>query len=88
MNKLFESNKQGTVLTVPDAQIIWHCAPFILYKQFRLKDNFRQYLETSILLKNFFHMGIKKTPLLKCYELPLGAQSYTVEFTSGNRQFD
>lgn len=39
-------------------------------------------------MKKVFHMGFQKTLLQKFYELPMGAQGYTVEFTAANRQFD
>lgn len=81
MNKLFESNKQVTAITAPDAHIIWHHAPFMQYEQFSLNDNFRQYLKTNILSKKVFHMEIQKTSQ-KSRELPTGAQSYTFEFTT------
>ena len=32
-------------------------------------------------------MGFKKAPLQKSYQLAVGAQSYTLEFTAANRQF-
>lgn len=45
-------------------------------------------LETNILSKNFFLMGLQKTPLQKSYKLPTGAQSYIAKLTSANRQFN
>ena len=36
LNKLFESNKQVNTITAPNAQIIWHDAPYIQYEQFRI----------------------------------------------------
>ena len=61
LSKLFESNKLVTAIADPDAKIIWHNAPFIHYEQLKLNDNFRQYLETSIISRNIFRMGIQKT---------------------------
>lgn len=63
LSKLFESNKQVAAVTAPDAQMIWHDTPVIQYEQFLLNDNFRQFLETSILWKKVFCMEIQKTPL-------------------------
>ena len=88
LNKLFESNKQVATVTATDAQIIWHDSTFMQYEQFRLNDNFRQYLETSMLLKKVFCMWIKKTSLQKSHKLQKCMQGYTVEFTAANRQFD
>ena len=88
LNKLFESNKQVNTITAPNAQIIWHDAPYIQYEQFRLNDNFREYLKTIILPKKLFRLGIQKTHPQKFHELSIGAQSYTVEFIPANRQFD
>ena len=81
MNKLFESKKQLTAITAPDAHIIWHHTPFMQYEQFSLNDNFRQYLKRNILSKKVFHMEIQKTSQ-KSHELPTGAQSYTFEFAT------
>ena len=33
-------------------------------------------------------MKIQETPVQKSYKLAVGAQSYTVEFTAANKQFD
>ena len=71
-------------LYVLNAQIICQNALFI---QSRLDVNFRQCLETSILLKEVFSMVIKKTSLQKPYELELGRQSRTVDLIAANRQF-
>lgn len=58
--KLFESGKKVKSIAGPDAKIIWDDAPFIQFEQFRLNNNFRQYLETSFLAKKVSQIGIKK----------------------------
>ena len=88
MAKNLAANQQVANVGTPDAQIIWHNVPFIQYRQLRLNDNFRQYLETNLVAEKVFQMGIQKTPLQKSYELSVGMQTYTVEFTAANRQFE
>ena len=83
--KLFESNVS---VAAPDAKIRQHDAPFIQFEQIRLLDNLRQYLETSLHSKKVCRMGVKKTLLQKSYELPVGVQSYTIDFVAANRQYD
>ena len=88
MAKLFASNQQIENIVTSISQIIWHNSPFIQYKQPRLNDNFRQYLETILVAEKVFQMGIQKTLLQKSYELFVGMQTYTVKFTVANRQFE
>ena len=88
MAKLFASNQQVANIVTSISQIIWHNSPFIQYKQPRLNDNFRQYLETILVAEKLFQMGIQKTLLQKSYELFVGMQTYTVKFTVANRQFE
>ena len=65
-----------------------HDDPFIQHEQFRLNDNFRQYVETSNRSKkSILHQNSKKL-LQKSCASTTGAQSYTVEITSVNRQFN
>lgn len=88
MAKLFASNQQVANIVTSICQIIWHNSPFIQYKQPRLNDNFRQYLETILVAEKLFQMGIQKTLVQKSYELFVGMQTYTVKFTVANRQFE
>ena len=54
MSNLFETNAKSAAISQPDAKIIWNDAPFIQFEQNRLNDNFRQYLELSLISKTFF----------------------------------
>ena len=51
---------KAAAISQPDTKTM-HDAPFIQSKQIRLNDNFRQYLETSLISKKVFPMGIRKT---------------------------
>ena len=80
MKKLFKSNKRVTTMLTPDVQIVFVKAPFILYEQFLLTKNFRQYLETILTSSNVLWMGIQKTPYQKTYELGGGLLDFTADF--------
>ena len=56
-------------------------------KQIRLDDNHRMYLETGLVSKKVFRMGIKNT-YQKLSELGIGAQTYNVDIVAANRQFN
>ena len=87
--KLFESRRKVTAIptTQPDAKIIFHSTPYIQYKQIKLNDNFRKYLEASLKSKRVLRTGIVLSPYLKTYEINAGIQSYMVEFKGANEQF-
>lgn len=51
-----------------------------------IKWQFQAIRKTSI-SKKVFRIGFEKAPLQKSYQLAVGAQSYTVEFTAANRRF-
>ena len=80
--KLFQSNKQN------DASIIYRKPTFIHREQLGLNNNFRQYLQISILPKKLCRMAIRKSPYKKPYELSTGVKSYKVNLTAINRQLD
>ena len=71
-----------------NAQIVFLKAPFIQYEQILLTKNFRQYLETIMLLSKVLRMGIQKTPYQKTYELQMGPEEFTVDFKGCKRQSD
>ena len=52
-----------------------------------IKCQFQAIPKTSTISKKVFRMGFKKAPLQKSYQLAVGAQSYSLEFTAANRQF-
>ena len=67
MQKLFESKtNQAAAAGLPnnvDAKIILDSAPYILYYQFDLDDNFRTYLEGVMISENSLRTGLLRTPL-------------------------
>ena len=63
MNKLFESNAHKVKLpSKPDAQIIFHSAPYIQHEQIKLNDDFRKYLQSTVISKHVLRTGIRQTP--------------------------
>ena len=90
MQKLFESKRNQAADGLPntvDAKIILDSAPYILYQEFELDDNFRTYLEGEMISENHLRTGIKKTPLQKCYKMISGSQSRTITFNKAFKQF-
>ena len=65
MNRLLESNVKGDVPNTADVEIIFHSAHYILYEQIQLDDNFRTYLETTLISNRAQRTGIKPTPYQK-----------------------
>ena len=91
MQRLFEANTNlGTAAGLPDtvdAKIILKSTPYLLYTQFKLDTNFRNYLETALVSESKLRTGIQKTPYQKSYELIAGAQSRTINFNNALKQF-
>ena len=91
MQKLFESKaNQAEAAGLPnnvDAKIILDSAPYILYYQFDLNDNFRTYQEGAMISENSLRMGLQRTPLQKSYEMAVGSQWQTVTFNNVFKQF-
>ena len=88
--KLFETkaNQANDALpTSVDAKIILTATPYLLFKQFKLDDNYRTYLERLMISNKVLRTGIKKTPHHKTYKLIVGMQSRTITFESSNKQF-
>lgn len=73
---MFETNKQVIAIADTGVKIIHHKASFLQYKQLRLNNNFRWYLERSILARKVFRMTIQKHTSQKPYELSTGIQFY------------
>ena len=65
LKKLFESKKKVAAIGVPDAKIVFIKGSFVQYVQFLLDKNFRQYIETIMILKKILRMGVQKTTLQK-----------------------
>ena len=90
LNKLFELRRELDDATVPnnlDAKIIFHVAPYMQQQQFKLTDNFRKYLEESLLSKRVLRTGIKPTPYQKSYKIYTGIQSFIVDFKGSYKEF-
>ena len=66
MQRLFESKiNQGAAAGLPDtvdAKIILKSTPYLLYYQFKLDTNFRNYLETALVSESKLRTGIQRTP--------------------------
>ena len=89
LKKLFESKKKVAAIGVPDAKIVFIKGSFVQYVQFLLDKNFRQYIETIMILKKILRMGVQKTTLQKKKnEMSVVSDSINVEFVGSNKQFD
>ena len=91
VKKLFESRKvlpSGSALPTPHVKIIFTKAPFVQHEQILLDKNFRQYLETIIVLKKNLRMGAQNTSIQKTYEINIGQDTLGIDFLGANRQFD
>ena len=65
ITKLFESRKKDAAITTPGAKVIFAELPYMYHEQFKLKNNFRQHIETIMTPNKVLSMGIKKNPLQK-----------------------
>ena len=57
MKKLYESKKKSAMIGTSDTKIIFTDSPYIQYEQFKLKDNFRHYIETIMSSSKDLRMG-------------------------------
>ena len=81
--------KKVAAIGVPDAKIVFIKGSFVQYVQFLLDKNFRQYIETIMILKKILRMGVQKTTLQKKKnEMSVVSDSINVEFIGSNKQFD
>ena len=88
VNGFFESSaKMDAIQNSVNAEIIFHLAPYILYEQFQLDNNFRTYLKTTLVSNRALRTGTKPIPYQKSYEINTGAQSLVVDFRGANKQF-
>ena len=90
MQRLFQTNinqAANSILSTVDASIVFTSAPYILYEQFILENNFRTYLEGTMISKHVLRAGIKPTPYQKSVELVTGTESRVVNFQGANKQF-
>ena len=88
--KLFETKANqanDASPTTVDAKIILTVTVYLLFKQFKLDDNYCAYLKGIMISNKVLRTGIKTTPYQKTYELVTGAQSRTITFESSNKQF-
>ena len=87
MNRRFESDAK--LVAIPDtvtAEIIFTSAPYILFQQFQLDNNFCTHLETMLISNRALRTGIKPTPHQKSYEKNTGFQSFVVHCRGANKQ--
>ena len=90
MQKFFETNinqAADALSRTVDADIVFTSAPYIMYEQFKLDDNFRTYLERVKLSEHVLRTGIKPMSYQKSFELITGTESRIVYFQGSNKQF-
>ena len=87
MQKLFETNRNQTADALPRTVDADTSAPYIMYEQFKLDNNFRTYLEGVMLSEHVLGTGIKPTPYQKSFELVSGTESRIANFQVANKQF-
>ena len=90
MQELFETGVNQNADGLPrivDADIVFTGAPYIMYEQFQLDNNFKTYLEGTMQSKDMLRTEIKPTPYQKLFELITGTESRVVDFTGANKQF-
>ena len=78
MQRFFETNINQTADAIPrtvDAEIILTSAPYIVYEQFKIDDNFRTYLERALLSEHVLRTGIRGTLYKKSFKLVAGTES-------------
>ena len=73
--------------TSVDAEIIFNSAPYIQYQQIKLNNNFKTYLEGTLISEQILRTGIKSTSYQKTYDFVRGGQSHIVAFRVANQQF-
>ena len=84
MKNLFGTNVNNA--SNLDAEIIFTDAPFIQYQQIKLDNNFRTYLESSLLLENNLRTRIQNIPYQQSYEIDTGSQFRVVDSRGTNKQ--
>ena len=90
MQKRFETNVNQTANALPrnvDADIVFTRAPYIMYNQFQLEDNFKTYFEGTMQSEHVLRTGINAVPYQKSSELVTGTESRVVDFTGTNKHF-
>ena len=90
MQKRFETNVNQNAVALPrtvGADIFITGAPYIMYEQLQLNDNFKTYLEGTMQSEQVLRTGIKPTPYQKLFKLVTGTESWVVDFTGTNKQF-
>ena len=89
LNKLFETNKQIIPIPAnPDAKIIFHDHPYILYQQITLDDNYLAYQNAILQARTALRRGVLSSPYQQSFELNTGAQSLKINFQGTYRQSD
>ena len=89
LNKLFETNKQIIPIPAnPDAKIIFHDHPYILYQQITLDNNYLAYQNAILQARTALRRGVLSSPYQQSFELNTGAQSLKINFQGTYRQSD
>ena len=90
MQRLFETNTNQATDVLPDSvdtSIVFTGAPYIMYKQLKLDDNFRRYLLGTLISEHVLRTGIKPIQYQKSFELVAGTESRVVNFQGTNKKF-
>ena len=90
MQRLFKTNVNQTADALPktvDAEIIFTSAPYIMYEQLKLDNNYQTYLEGVMLAEPVLGTGIKPTSYQKSFEFVVATESRVVNFQAANKQF-
>ena len=72
---------------VPNAQSLYHDAPYIFYQQISVDDNYQTYFNTTLRSKMVLRTGVQFSPYQQSFEVNIGTQSINVNFQGANRQF-
>ena len=85
---MFERNAKANILDAPDAEIIFHDTPYILYPQITLTDNFLVYANGVLRARDALRTGVLLDPYQQCLEVNKGIQSIKIGFKGLNKQIE
>ena len=90
MQRLLETNTNQTTDALPDsvdASIYFTGAPYIMYEQFKLDDNFRAYLEGTLISEHVLRTGMKSHRTKKSFKIVASTESGVVNFQGAKKHF-
>ena len=86
LNSLFKSNAKANIPDAPDAQIIFHDAPYISYLQITVTDNFLVYANGVSRARGALRTGVLLDPYEQSFEVNKGIQPIKIDFKGLNKQ--